>query len=390
MIVHISGETVHRGRASRLPPADLPTASAAGSANGVAAMMKSGMRSLISSVAIALSVFGGAAISAQEFQGKTLRVQTWGGTDGEGIRKNIIDPFVKMTGTHVVTEEGITSAGIAKVLAQRNDPQLDVLLFDDVGVDALSPEGLLERLDLSKLSNSKNIPKRFVIGDAQGISWGVYVVTIIYNSEKVTDPPRSWKDLWDPKYKGKILLPKVSGSQTLFLTLMTAKLNGGGLDNLEPAWGDVEKLVNNAHSWIENRAIAAELMRTGEALIAVDVTNLYKDFVDRGYPLKFAYDLKEGVFPYTAAVAMVKGSKADREVAYSFINRVLSAEAQEGLARMIWYAPTNTDAKLSERDQQFILHTPEQWAKAVEFDRPKLVALRASIIDKWNALVSRR
>ena len=325
---------------------------------------------------------------AQDLKGQTIRMQTWGGTDGQGIQKNIVAPFSAATGAKVTVEEGITSATIAKVVAQRNDPQLDVVLLDDVGVDTLWREGLLEKLDLSKLPNVRDTPQRFIIDDGYGICWGVYVVTIIYNSKLVNPPPKSWKDLWDPKYKGKILLPARAGSQTLFLTLMTARLNGGDIDNLAPAWPAVKQLVANAHSFIENRALAAELLNSGEALIAVDVSNMYKAYVDKGYPLKFANDLQEGVFPYMAGVAKIKGGKGNSDATYAFINTVLSADAQAGLAKDIWYGPTNTKAQLSPRDAEYVMHSPEQWANAVKFDRQKLVGVRASVIQQWNAIAA--
>jgi putative spermidine/putrescine transport system substrate-binding protein len=56
---------------------------------------------------------------AASFEGQTLRVQSWGGSDGLVIQKYIVDPFMKVTGAKVIVEEGVTSASIAKVVAQK-------------------------------------------------------------------------------------------------------------------------------------------------------------------------------------------------------------------------------------------------------------------------------
>src|SRR5690349_18824722 len=94
---------------------------------------------------------------AGQFDGKTIRAQFWGGSDGLVIRKYIVAPFEKETGAKVIVEEGNTSASIAKVRAQKADPQLDVIFLDDIGVFTLAREGVLDKIELGKMPNAKDI-----------------------------------------------------------------------------------------------------------------------------------------------------------------------------------------------------------------------------------------
>ena len=55
----------------------------------------------------------------------------------------MVDPFVEETGAEVIVEYGFTSGSIAKVQAQAADPQLDVVLMDDIGVLTVAPGNLL-------------------------------------------------------------------------------------------------------------------------------------------------------------------------------------------------------------------------------------------------------
>ena len=48
----------------------------------------------------------------RRFDGETLRVQFWAGSEGQTIRSGVVDPFVQKTGAKVVVAEGWTSASI--------------------------------------------------------------------------------------------------------------------------------------------------------------------------------------------------------------------------------------------------------------------------------------
>ena len=108
-------------------------------------------RVMVALALLATFVFPPSASWAQTFKGQKLRVQFWGGSDALAIQRYVVEPFEKETGASVVVENGNTSASIAKVRAQKADPQLDVVMLDDIGVLTLAREGVLDRLDLSKL-----------------------------------------------------------------------------------------------------------------------------------------------------------------------------------------------------------------------------------------------
>jgi putative spermidine/putrescine transport system substrate-binding protein len=323
---------------------------------------------------------------AGQFDGRTIRVQFWGGSDGLVIRKYIVDPFVKETGARVVVEEGNTSASIAKVRAQKADPQIDVIFLDDVGVFTLQREGVLDRLDLARMSNAADVFPGYVVADGYGIGIFNYITTLIYNSARGS-APTSWNDLWDPKFKGKVLSPSITDTQALLFTLMAARLGGGSLDDLAPAWPKLQAFRPQIYSFIENRALNAEALENGEAALAVDIPYYFKPYIDRGYKIAMTTDLKEGYFSITGSAAMVKGGKGDREVAYAFINRALSPEAQAGLGRELWYGPTNPKTQLAPEVAPYMVHTPEQFRTAIQFDRLKLIDKRPEIVEKWNSIM---
>lgn len=326
--------------------------------------------------------------AAGAFDGKTIRAQFWGGSDGLVIRKYIVAPFEKETGAKVIVEEGNTSASIAKIRAQKADPQIDVIFLDDIGVFTLAREGVLDKVDLGKMPNAKDIHPTYIIADQYGIGFFNYIMTLLYN-DKLTKAPTSWEDLWKPEFKGKVLAPKITDTQALLLTVMAARMTGGSIDNLSSAWPKLTALKPNVHSHIENRALAAEALQSGEALLAVEIPYYFKPYIDRGFPIAMTTDLKEGFFSITGSAAIVKGGKGDREVVYALINRALSPEAQAGLAKELWYGPTNPKTKLPPEVAKFTVHTPQQYDKAIQVDRLKLLEKRQDIIQKWNEIMAK-
>jgi spermidine/putrescine-binding protein len=85
----------------------------------------------------------------------------------------------------------------------------DVVHPSDYMISVLIREGLLQKLDQSKLPNNKNFDASLVsaYGDALDyiVPYQMGTQAIVYNSETVTDPPKSWADLWNPDYKGRIV-----------------------------------------------------------------------------------------------------------------------------------------------------------------------------------------
>lgn len=336
-----------------------------------------------------LLIPGHFAVDAASFKGQTLRVQFWGGEDGQAIQKHIVDPFVRETGANVIVESGNTAASIAKARAQKNDPQLDVILLDDIGVLTLAREGVLKKLTLARLPHAAQIDSLYIVGGGYGIGFFNYITTILYNKTLVSPPPQSWSDLWDSKYRGKVLSPPITSTQGLLLTVMAARLNGGSLDNLAPAWPKLQALRPSIHSFIENRGQDAELFKSGEALLAVDIPYYFKPYILQGYPIEMTVSLKEGYFSITGSACLVNGHKGNEDLAYAFIDRALAAEAQTGLAHDLWYGPTNPNAKLSPLESKWMVHSPEQFRHAIQVNRLKLLELRPTIIDEWNKVMTK-
>lgn len=323
------------------------------------------------------------AAAQRRFDGETLRVQFWAGSEGQTIRSHVVDPFVQKTGAKVVVTEGWTSASIAKIRAEKANPSTSVYLMDDIGVVTTGREGLLESVDLSRLPNAVDIQPKFYI-EGKGVGFFTYCTGVVYNTNVVKSPPTSWQELWDPKYRGKIAVPPAGAGPALHMAIIAAMVNGGSQYNMEPAWDALKALKPNVAVMEQSAAVLAELLRTGEVALVMRTVYLFKPYIEKSYPIGISLNMKEGFFATPGCAAVVKSHPDKRELADAFVNETLSAEAQTKMAHTLWFGPTNRKVKLPPDVSRFLVSTQEQWDSIIPVNLDNMAARREEWVQKYT------
>src|SRR5581483_4258012 len=85
----------------------------------------------------------------------------------------------------------------------------DLVQPTDYIVSLMVRQGLLQKLDKSKLTVMGNFDPNYLNlsfdpGNEYTIPYQAGTDAIVYNADKVKDPPKSWSDLWKPEYAGKM------------------------------------------------------------------------------------------------------------------------------------------------------------------------------------------
>lgn len=320
-----------------------------------------------------------AASPETDFSGETLTVHYWSGAEGDNIQAAVTDPFIAETGANVVVDFGDTSVGIAKLRAQKSDPQIDVAMMDERAIFTLAPEDVLTKLDPDRIPNLADLDPRFVIMDGFGAGVYTFVLTLMYNTDCYDAPPTSWEELWNPELEGKISLQGSEQSNFITLIIATANLVGGDQYNTDAVWDKLRELKPNVHSITSNYAVTSELFRTGEICLALGDTVSYGDAIARGYPIAPSYELKEGFQVATAAVTIPKGHPGDQELAELFVNKLLDPESQERLAAGL-VGPTNTLTDISDPEVASAVLLPEQFGNTMDVDQEHL----DTVVDEWR------
>ncbi len=136
----------------------------------------------------------------------TLYVYNW----GDYIDEDILGEFEKETGMKIVYDTFATNEDMY-VKIKSGGSTYDVIFPSDYMLTRMREEGMLEKIDLSKIPNHKNIEQRFMNADydpnnqySLPYKWGT--MGILYNTTMVDEEVDSWGILWDPKYSKNILM----------------------------------------------------------------------------------------------------------------------------------------------------------------------------------------
>ena len=136
----------------------------------------------------------------------TLNVFIW----TEYIPESVIKAFEAETG--IKTNVSVYSSNedmLAKV--KRGKGIYDIAVPSDYMVERMAREGLLAKVDKSKLENLKNLDpiymnRSFDKGNEHSIPFMAGGATIIINKRKVKEDIKSFKQLFDPKYAKSIVI----------------------------------------------------------------------------------------------------------------------------------------------------------------------------------------
>jgi iron(III) transport system substrate-binding protein len=146
----------------------------------------------------------------------------------QGYDKQVTDAFQAATGIPVKLNDDSTGPLLAKVAAEKNNPQWGVLWVDgDQAFASLDQQGQL-------LSYPPPVPlnaagTQLVPADHRYIPVSLTAVhAVIYNVAKAKSVPQSWADLLTPAYKGQVGMndPSVSGPTYPFVAGLMAQMGG--------------------------------------------------------------------------------------------------------------------------------------------------------------------
>lgn len=276
----------------------------------------------------------------------TLNLYNW----SEYMPQEILDGFESETGIHVnyVTFDS-NEAMYAKLKLLDDSSQYDLAVPSTYYVEKMANEGMLQEIDKSKLSNFNNLDTSFIntkVDPENKYSipymWGSTGLAI--NGDAV-DPKRvnSWADLWQPEYKGQVML--TNDMREVFgmaLTTLGYSGNSKNPEEIKAAYDKLTSLMPNVKTFNSDAArmpyIEGEtnvgMIWNGEAVMANDegLTSLVYKYPSEGAILW----MDNFVIPKSAQHA---------DAAHQFIDYILRPENAKLISEEIGYASPNSAAR---------------------------------------------
>ena len=170
--------------------------------------MKTSIVSGLAAAAISLALAGPTFAQDANVTGE-LHVVGFSGVFADNYQKFIIAPFEQQyPGIKVDFQPSKNSAEtLALLTLQKGNPTVDIALIDVAVAIKANQEGLFAPLDPKVVTNLADTPDWARIDGDRSIAFSQDNLAILYNTKTVTEPPTSWNDLKDPKYKGRIAAP---------------------------------------------------------------------------------------------------------------------------------------------------------------------------------------
>jgi len=235
-----------------------------------------------------------------------------------------------------LTFEGTRSlVNLEKMQKNKDRPYLSVVQMDDPVMILAVKEQLLEPITAAKASNLAKLKPGTVHMDGQ---WANYLQPwqgIAYNTNVIKTPPASWAEAYDPKYKGRIIIPSLQNTEglpNLFMAshLATGKPMAEATRDTESGFKKLISLKPNLLTVYNQMPQAFSLLEQGEAHMIVGALSSFALARRQdGAPIALAAP-KEGIFPVPSGIAVVKGGP-HQDLAFAYVNELLGAALQAQL-----------------------------------------------------------
>jgi spermidine/putrescine-binding protein len=172
-----------------------------------------------------------------------LVVATFPGTWNEAHRDVLAPYFRKKTGADVTQTILLATDEVAKLEAARGKPPFDVAIMDEGPLLDAVKAGVIEKYPVDKSPNYKDLVPAFQ--DPWGPKISLQVIGIGFNPKKIKERPKSWNDLFNPAYKGRVGLTALNSTLGMAFMVDLAKTRGGSESDIEPAFKALKELLPN-------------------------------------------------------------------------------------------------------------------------------------------------
>lgn len=262
----------------------------------------------------------------------------------EKYASQIFAEFTKDTDIKVNFLRFSTGEALARLTAEKGNPQVDVLLGGPADMYAAGvTEGILEAYrpaNSEAISSSYRDPNNYWTGI--GLIPLCFLTNTKFLEKNKMQAPTKWADLLDPRYKNNLQMAdaRTSGTATERIYSLV-KVMG------EDEAFKFQKAMNaNVQMYTKSGAGGAMPIATGQCASGIFYIVDALDIQQQGYPVTITYP-EDGVSFGIEATGVVKGGKNNAE-AKKFVDWATSKKFAEFIvANKINYVPTRNDVKTS-------------------------------------------
>lgn len=341
--------------------------------------------------AAALPALGLARPALAQAPSGEITLAAYSGIFQDNYTAAVVNPFMQKFPAIKVNyfPAGNSAQTLGSLRAQRAAPQIDVSIIDVSVQKAGNEEGLFAKLDPALVPNLTQLnplgrPTHEGMGPA--VTFDHFVM--LYNKELVVPAPRSWAELWEPRFKGQIALYATPDIQGLALTILVDKIQGGNYQqSIDPAIRKLRELSPSVQTWSPNPD-SYTLVINGTARVACGWNARGQLYSDQSQG-KLGVLLPEDGTVFQINTINATAGSSRMAAAQTFLNYAIGAEAQKAFTERMFYAPVNATAQISSAALARTAASPENMARVVPVDWGFVAANRERWNERWRREVIR-
>ena len=273
---------------------------------------------------IILIVLGLALLASGCSNKKTFTLYTW----DEMFPTEILQSFEKETGNRINYVNFDTDEAMLARLQAAKGGSYDLVIADDYIIEIAIAEGLVQKLDKSKLSNFRNInpiyQKQFYDpNDEYTVPYGAGVQTIVYDPAYVRIPIAGYSDLWDISLVNNVgIIGNFRVINGMALKVLGQSYNTNDIGIIRSAGDLLRRLApnirlirdENLHDELLSGEISAAVMYTSMVTIA----KMTKPELEVVFP-------REGI-GFGIMAGFIPSNAPNRDAAHAFLDYIMDAQ----------------------------------------------------------------
>jgi len=311
-------------------------------------------------------------------------VASTGGSWGEAVKKIFVEGsgFKKKLDVDVDYEFNIDAVVVAKALANKENPIFDVSSASTGMATKMYVGGaVMPELDLDIVTNWPDIYPQARMGKHYA-AYCLLSMLLVYN-EKYVNRPESYKDLWNPKYKGHVGFSNYKHVGSYWLHAIN-RFFGGSEDDVTPGIEALAELMKDQKAVpYDNTDHAMKLFQREELWIAPFWDGRARQLKTQGLPIEYVWT--KDWLPFTIAFVVLKNTKVPK-IAMEFVNATLDPDVQVEWMKQFKYAPANRKCKIP-KGYENVAVPEETLEKAADLDWITMVNNVEKNMELWNKYV---
>ena len=288
--------------------------------------------------------------------------------------KKLLDAFTKATGVKVRFTFLSSGPAVARIEAEKNNPQADIWYGAPSENHVVLREKGLSQPYVSP--NAKDLAAKFK--DPEGYWTSFYMNPLGFASnvnvlkQKGVEPPTSWADLLKPEFKAQVQTPSPQTSGTGYNMVAALIMIMGE----EKAFDYLKKLNPSIQTYTQSGTAPSKAAAIGQAGVGIQFTPAFLQLIEEGYPLKITFP-KEGVGFEAPAISILKGAP-HLELAKRLVDWAITVPGQNAITdAKTYFFPVHPKARLAKGLPSF------DEVPAINYDAVWAGKEKKRLVDRW-------